>query len=151
MEAMMKAQDIMAKNPRCVTPRTTVQEAARLMKTEDIGALPVIGDESSGRLVGMITDRDITIRVVAEGRNLDATRVEDVMSKSSLAVAKTSDSVEDVMKVMGREQVRRIPIVDDDQKVVGVVSQADVVRKADSDTRAERTIERISEPGGRHS
>ena len=147
----MKAQDIMAKNPRCVTPRTTVQEAARLMKSEDVGALPVIGDESTGRLVGMITDRDITIRVVAEGRSLDATRVEDVMSKSSLAVAKTSDSVEDVMKVMGREQVRRIPIVDEHQKVVGVVSQADVVRKADSDSHVERTIEKISEPGGRHS
>ena len=147
----MKAQDIMAKNPRCVTPRVTVQDAARLMKSEDVGALPVIGDATSGRLVGMITDRDIAIRVVAEGRSLDATLVEDVMSKSSLAVAKTSDSVEDVMKVMGREQVRRIPIVDDNQKVVGVVSQADVVRKTGSDMRAEHTIEKISEPGGRHS
>ena len=147
----MKAQDIMAKDPRCVTPRTSVQEAARLMKSADVGALPVVADESSGRLVGMITDRDIAIRVVAEGRSVDTCRVEDVMSKSSLAVAKTSDSVEDVMKVMGREQVRRIPIVDDNEKVVGVVSQADVVRKADSDKRAENTIEKISAPGGRHS
>jgi CBS domain-containing protein len=147
----MKAQDIMAKNPRCVTPMTTVQEAARLMKSADVGALPVINDETSGTLVGMITDRDIAIRVVAEGRNAGSCRVDEVMSKSSLAVAKTDDSIEDVMKVMGREQVRRIPIVDDNQKVVGVVSQADVVRKADSDTRAEHTIEKISAPGGRHS
>jgi CBS-domain-containing membrane protein len=73
------------------------------------------------------------------------------MSKSSLATAKTNDSIEDVMKVMGREQVRRIPIVNENEEVVGVVSQADVVRKADSDVRAERTIEKISEPGGRHS
>ena len=147
----MKAQDIMAKNPRCVTPRTTVQEAARLMKSEDVGALPVISDERSGKLVGMITDRDIAIRVVADGKNGDTCLVEEVMSKSSLAVARTTDSVDDVMKVMGREQVRRIPIVDDNQKVVGVVSQADVVRKASSDVRAEHTIEKISEPGGRHS
>lgn len=147
----MKAQDIMAKNPRCVTPTTTVQEAARLMKSADVGALPVVSDEVSGKLVGMITDRDIAIRVVAEGKDVDSCRVEEVMSRSSLAVARMDDSVEDVMKVMGREQLRRIPVVDDNQKVVGVVSQADVVRKADSDKRAEHTIEKISEPGGRHS
>ena len=147
----MKAQDIMAKNPRCVTPRTTVQEAARFMKSEDVGALPVVSDDGSRKLVGMITDRDITIRVVAEGRNAERSLVEEVMSKNSLATARTSDSVEDVMKVMGREQVRRIPIVNESDEVVGVVSQADVVRKADSDVRAERTIEKISEPGGRHS
>jgi CBS domain-containing protein len=147
----MKAQDIMAKNPRCVTPRTTVQEAARLMKSEDVGALPVISDDSSRKLIGIITDRDITIRVVAEGRNVERCVVEEVMSKSSLATAKTNDSVEDVMKVMGKEQVRRIPIVNENNEVVGVISQADVVRKADNDVRAERTIEKISEPGGRHS
>ena len=147
----MKAQDIMAKNPQCVTPRAPVQEAARLMKAEDVGALPVISDDGSGRLVGMITDRDIAIRVVAEGRTVDSCRVEDVMSKSGLAVAKPTDSVEDVMRVMGREQVRRIPIVDESQKVVGIVSQADVVLRAGSDTRSEHTIEKISEPGGRHS
>ena len=147
----MKAQDIMAKNPRCVTPRTTVQEAARLMKSEDVGSLPVLRDDGSRKLVGVITDRDITIRVVAEGRNAENCVVEDVMSKNNLATARTNDSVEDVMKVMGKEQVRRIPIVNESDEVVGVVSQADVVRKADSDVRAERTIEKISEPGGRHS
>ena len=147
----MKAQDIMAKNPRCVTPRTTVQEAARLMKSEDVGALPVVGGDSSRKLVGMITDRDIAIRVVAEGKDGERCAVEDVMSKSSLATAKTGDSVEDVMKVMGREKVRLIPIVDENDDVVGVVSQADVVRKAGSDMRAENAIEKISEPGGRHS
>ena len=147
----MKAQDIMAKNPRCVTPRTTVQEAARLMKSEDVGALPVVRDDSSRKLVGIITDRDITIRVVADGRNPERCLVEDVMSKSSLATARANDNVEDVMKAMGKEQVRRIPIVNENDEVVGVISQADVVRKADSDMRAERTVEKISEPGGRHS
>jgi CBS domain-containing protein len=147
----MKAQDIMAKNPRCVTPRTTVQEAARLMKSEDVGSLPVLRDDGSRKLVGVITDRDITIRVVAEGRNAERCVVEEVMSKNNLATARTNDSVEDVMKVMGKEQVRRIPIVNESGEVVGVVSQADVVRKADSEVRAERTIEKISEPGGRHS
>ena len=146
----MKAQDIMAKDPRCVTPRTSIQEAARLMKSEDVGALPVVESESSRKLVGIVTDRDITIRAVAEGKNLGNATVGDVMSKGA-ATAKSTDSVDDVMKVMGREQVRRIPIVDDRDQLVGIVSQADVVRKASNDTKSEHTVEKISEPGGRHS
>jgi len=146
----MKAQDIMAKDPRCVTPRTSIQEAARLMKTEDVGALPVIESESSRRLVGIITDRDITIRAVADGRDIGSVTVSDVMSKSA-TTAKANDNVDDVMKVMGREQVRRIPIVDDRDQLVGIVSQADVVLKAKSDSKSEHTVEKISEPGGRHS
>ena len=146
----MKAQDIMAKDPRCVTPRTSVQEAARLMKAEDVGALPVIESDSSRKLVGIVTDRDIAIRAVADGRDLGSVTVSDIMSKGA-TTAKASDSVDDVMQVMGREQVRRIPIVDDRDQLVGIVSQADVVRKAKSDTKSEHTVEKISEPGGRHS
>ena len=146
----MKAQDIMARDPRCVTPRTSIQEAARLMKTEDVGALPVIESEGSRKLVGIITDRDIAIRAVADGRDIGSVTVNDVMSKGA-TTAKASDNVDDVMKVMGREQVRRIPIVDERDQLVGIVSQADVVLKAKSDTRSEHTVEKISEPGGRHS
>ena len=145
----MKAQDIMAKDPRCVTPRTSIQEAASLMKSEDVGALPVVDRESSKRLVGMVSDRDIAIRVVADGRDLRSTTVSDAMSKGA-ATAKAEDDLDDVMKVMGREQVRRIPIVDGRDELVGIVSQADVVRKASSDRKAENTVERISEPGGKH-
>jgi CBS domain-containing protein len=146
----MKAQDIMAKDPRCVTPRTSIQEAARLMKTEDVGALPVVESDSSRKLVGIITDRDITIRAVADGRDIGSVTVNDVMSKGA-TTAKAGDNVDDVMKVMGREQVRRIPIVDDRDQLVGIVSQADVVLKAKSDSKSEHTVEKISEPGGRHS
>lgn len=145
----MKAQEIMARNPRCVTPRTSVQEAARLMKSEDVGALPVVESESSQKLLGIITDRDIALRVVAEGRD-SGVSVSEVMSKGATS-AKATDSVDDVMKTMGREQVRRIPIVDERDQLVGIVSQADIVRKAQSDTKSEHTVEKISEPGGRHS
>ena len=146
----MKAQDIMARDPRCVTPRTSIQEAARLMRTEDVGALPVIESDSSRKLVGIITDRDITIRAVADGRDIGSVTVSDVMSKDA-TTAKASDSVDDVMQVMGRKQVRRIPIVDERDQLVGIVSQADVVLRAKSDTKSEHTVEKISEPGGRHS
>jgi CBS domain-containing protein len=139
----MKARDIMTQNPRVVTPDTPVQEAARLMKSEDTGVLPVVESESSRRLIGMITDRDIAIRVVGDG--MTSAQVRDAMS-SSPKTARPDDSVKDVMRIMSDAQVRRIPIVDEGGTVVGIVSQADVVREADGE-RVEKTIEKISQPG----
>ena len=142
----MKAQEIMSKNPRTVTPETTIQEAARLMKDEDVGVLPVVESASSRRLLGVVTDRDITVRVVAEGRS--SASVRDAMT-SGVKTAKADDSVKDVMQLMGKEQVRRIPIVNDRGELVGIIAQADIVLEGD-DKRAEETIEKISQPGGSH-
>jgi CBS domain-containing protein len=144
----MKAQDIMTKNPSCVTPETRVQDAARLMKNEDVGIIPVVESQGSMKLVGVITDRDIAIRVVADGAASSNSSVRDVMT-SNITTSAPGDSVKDVMELMGREQVRRIPIVDKGE-LVGIIAQADIVREAD-DKRAERTVEKISEPGGRTS
>ena len=148
----MNISELMSKNPRTVTPDTPVSEAARLMKEEDVGMVPVIervgGAETRGRLVGVITDRDIAIRTVAEGRAADAP-VRDVMS-SGVRTATPSDSVESVMELMGNEQVRRVPIVDERGSLVGVVSQADLARKAKNEGHVERTVEQISQPGGSH-
>jgi CBS domain-containing protein len=148
----MNISDLMSKNPRTVTPDTPVSEAAQLMKEEDIGMVPVVervgGAETRGRLVGVITDRDIAIRQVAEGRSSDSP-VRDVMS-SGVRTATPSDSVESVMELMGREQVRRVPIVDERGSLVGVVAQADLARKAKNEGHVERTVEQISQPGGSH-
>jgi CBS domain-containing protein len=144
-EALMKAKDIMTKDPRVVTPETTVQEAARLMQSEDTGVLPVVESSGSHRLIGMITDRDIAIRVVAEGRT--GASVRDAMS-TGVRSARPDDDAKDVMDLMASEQVRRVPIVDASGMVVGIVSQADIVLEGD-DKRAERTIEAISQPNGR--
>jgi CBS domain-containing protein len=138
----MKAKDIMTQNPQVVTPETSVQEAARLMQSADTGVLPVVESAQSKRLVGVVTDRDIALRVVGEGRT--SASVRDAMS-SGVKSAKAEDNVKDVMALMASEQVRRIPIVDDAGMVVGIVSQADVVREAD-DKKAEQTIEAISKP-----
>ena len=139
----MKAKDIMTQNPRVVTPETPVQEAARLMRTEDTGVLPVVESEGSRRLIGMITDRDIALRVVADG--MTSAQVRDAMSANPKS-CRPDDNVKDVMRVMSDAQVRRIPIVDAGGTVVGIVSQADVVREADGE-RVEKTIEKISQPG----
>ena len=143
----MKAEEIMSRNPRTVTPETAVADAARLMKSEDVGVLPVVESASSMRLLGVVTDRDITVRVVAEGKA--SASVRDAMT-SGVKSCKPDDSVKDVMALMGREQVRRVPIVDDGGELVGIVSQADIVLEGD-DKRAEQTIEQISQPGGKHS
>ncbi len=144
----MKAQDIMTKNPSCVTPETRVQDAARLMKDEDVGIIPVVESQGSKKLVGVITDRDIAIRVVADGAASSNSSVREVMT-SNVRTSSPDDNVKDVMELMGREQVRRIPIVERGE-LVGIIAQADIVREAD-DKRAERTVEKISEPGGRSS
>lgn len=140
----MKAREIMTKDPRTVTPDTGLQEVARLMQQEDVGIIPVV--EAGGTsLLGVVTDRDIALRVVGEGKDAKTTKVSDVMSKG-VTTCKQDDSVDDVMDLMGKEQLRRIPIVDDRGALVGIVAQADVVRDAKSDRKAERTVEQISQP-----
>jgi CBS domain-containing protein len=145
----MRIQDVMTRDVRTVTPDAPAREAARIMKDEDVGVVPVVEDNDSRRLVGIVTDRDFAVRIVAEGRGADA-RVREVMS-GQVQTRRAEDDLEDAMDTMAREQVRRIPIVDERGSLVGIVSQADVVRKAKDDARAERTVEQISEPGGRHS
>ena len=145
----MQAREIMSKDPRTITPDLSVREAAQLMKEEDVGVLPVVEAQGNDkRLVGMVTDRDIAIRVVAEGRN-DA-RVRDIMSGNPRSV-RENDDVDEVLELMGREQVRRLPVVDERGAVVGIIAQADVARQAHDERKVEDTIEKISQPGGKHS
>lgn len=146
----MKIQDLMTRDPTTVTPETSAREAARIMRDEDIGVVPVVEGEGSRRLVGVVTDRDLAVRIVAEGRDND-TPVVEVMTASRLATCGPDEDVDGVMDAMASEQVRRIPIVDERGSLVGIVSQADIVRKALDDGKAERTVEQISEPGGKHS
>jgi CBS domain-containing protein len=147
----MKIQDIMTKDPSCVTPDATVREAAQVMKREDVGVVPVVDGQSNKRLVGIVTDRDIAIRCVAEGKDGASCRVRDVMSSDDLTTCSFSDDVNRVMDAMRTEKVRRIPIVDERGSLVGIVSQADVLRKSGDTSRAGQTVEEISEPGGRHA
>ena len=143
----MKVQDVMTKNPRSVSPATSVREAAQLMKTQDVGFVPVV--DENRRLVGVITDRDIAIRLVADGRDVNIS-VREVMSSGNIATLTADQDVDKAMQTMASEKVRRVPVVDERGSVVGVVAQADIVRKA-NDRKAEETVERISEPGGEHS
>ncbi len=146
----MKIQDIMTRDPSCVTADASVREAAQVMKREDVGIVPVVEGRSDRQLVGVVTDRDIAIRCIADGKD-GTCRVRDVMSTDDLATCKENDDVGNVMDAMRTEKVRRIPIVDERGSLVGIVSQADVLRKTKDTSRAGETVERISEPGGRHA
>jgi CBS domain-containing protein len=140
----MKVSDIMTRDVRLLKPDQTIREAANLMAEINAGALPV---SENDRLVGMITDRDIVIRAVAQGRPLD-TKVAAVMSKEVLYCFDT-DELEDVSRNMGKAQVRRLPVVNADKRLVGIVSLGDLARSEDPATIG-RTVTRVSTPGGKH-
>lgn len=146
----MRTQDIMTRGPTSITPDATIQDAARIMSSEDVGILPVVAARGDDRLVGVITDRDIAIRCVAEGRGSDCL-VSDAMSSGHLTTCSEGDEVDSLLMAMRREKVRRVPIVDDRGSLVGIVAQADVVLKMKDAKKTEQALESISEPGGRHA
>ena len=132
-------QEAMTSNPTAITPETTVQEAARLMKSEDVGALPVVED---GRLTYVVTDRDLAIRALAEGTSPE-TPVRDVASKD-VATIDPQQSLEEAARLMAEHQVRRLPVVEEDGRLVGMLAQADVA-KAGHDTLTGEVVEKISQ------
>ncbi|MEP6491557.1 MAG: CBS domain-containing protein [bacterium] len=146
----MKIHDIMTKNPSCVTADSTVSEAALLMLHEDVGIVPVVDAVDRSQLIGVITDRDIAIRCVADGKD-GSCRVGDAMSSDNVATCSENDEIDTVIDAMRAEKVRRIPIVDERGSLVGIVSQADVLLKTYDGQRAEQAIEAISKPGGAHT
>ena len=143
----MKARDIMTENPATITPETSAREAARLMESHDVGSLPVV-EGTERRLVGVVTDRDLALRVLGRGESPDV-QVREVMS-GDVHCCKAEDSLDDVEDAMGKHQVRRIPIVDDNNRVIGMVAQADLARerKAVGTKDLGKVLEKISEPAG---
>src|SRR5262245_59797737 len=120
----MQARELMTRDPACCTPEDSAQKAAELMSQHDCGAIPVVDDEQSRHLCGMITDRDIAVRGVARGRGAE-TKVGDLMTNDVESCAADAD-VREVERVMTRRQVRRVPIIDADGELVGIISQADL-------------------------
>ncbi len=142
----MRVKQIMTPDPACCTPDSTAREAATLMRDHDCGSIPVVGDLKGKRLVGTVTDRDLAIRGLAEGRGPD-TPVRDLMTSDPVTCV-PEDEVEDVRQVMVQALVRRVPVVDDDGAIVGIVAQADLALEdgAATDREVGRIVEAISEP-----
>jgi CBS domain-containing protein len=140
MEVQMKIIEIMTREPELISPDASIKDAAKRMKDEDIGALPV---GENDRLIGMVTDRDIAMRGVAEGRAPETTPVRDVMSEKILYCFE-DDSIEDAAQCMAEHQVRRLPILNRDKRLTGIVSLADIAQTGDECERI--AIEGVSEP-----
>jgi len=140
----MNVRDIMTKDPACCVPDSKLSEVARLMVDHDCGQIPVIENQSTGKPVGVVTDRDIIIRAIAQGKNpLDMT-ARDVMS--SPAVTVTPDTrVEDCCQTLEDKQVRRVPVIDDRGRCCGMVSQADIAQHAPEKMTAE-VVRTVSQP-----
>ena len=132
-------RDVMTSNPQSVEPTTTAQEAAKSMKSEDIGSLPIVEGD---KLVGVITDRDLAIRVVAEGRGTDTT-VGEIASKDVVTVD-PQQSLEEAARLMAEHQVRRLPVVEEDGRLVGILAQADVAQSG-HDALTGETVQQISQ------
>lgn len=143
----MKARDIMTSDPFVVTQREAVSRAAELMLDKDVGLIPVVDDPRSMRLVGVITDRDIAVRCVAKKHATSCT-VGDHMTSAHLNTVHPGDDIEMVVGLMERDQVRRIPVISDDNRLVGVIAQADLATKVgpkDPKTM-EEVMQRVSTP-----
>src|SRR5919197_1010598 len=131
--------DVMTTRPRAVTPDTPVTQVAELMREEDVGAIPVVQDD---QLVGMVTDRDIVVRAIAQGKDPRGMPAAEVSSRELVTVDPDGD-LDEALKLMARRQVRRLPVVDNDNRLVGVVSQADVAIEA-KDKHAGEMLEAVS-------
>jgi len=139
-----KVRDVMTDRPRCVTLETPISEVAQLMESEDIGSLPVLeGDQ----LAGMITDRDIVLRAVAKGKDPRGMPVREVASRELVTVY-AEDDLSSALKKMASEQVRRLPVVDEENRLVGVLAQADVALEVKEKAVGEMVEEISKSPTG---
>lgn len=136
-----KVYEAMTGRPRAVTPETTVFEAAQLMKSDDVGSLPILDGE---QLAGIVTDRDIVVRAIAEGNDPRGMPVREVASRDLVKV-RAGDDLANALRLMATHQVRRLPVVDDEGRLVGILAQADVAAEA-SEQAVGEMVEGISKP-----
>lgn len=140
----MKCTEIMTKDPSCCVPTDTVFEAAQLMKSENVGSIPIVKDKDTNRLEGIVTDRDLAIKVVAVGLDPKSKLVQDVMT-TDVVSCRSDDNVNDALELMEQHQVRRIPIVDASDSLVGIIAQADIATRMEEPTKTAEVVESISQ------
>ena len=139
----MKCSELMTKDPSCCLPTDTVFDAAQLMKSEDVGPIPIVNDKQTKKLAGIVTDRDLALKVVAEGLDPKQTKIEEVMT-TGVQTCNPNDDVSNVLKLMEHHHVRRIPIVDDQDRLVGIIAQADIATRIDEAEKTHEVVEEIS-------
>lgn len=139
----MKCNEVMTDDPVCCLPGDSVSQAAQVMRREHVGPVPVVSDERTKELIGIVTDRDLAIKVVAESRDPNRTIVGDVMT-NTIVVCREDDDLSSAIAAMEEHQIRRIPVIDQGGRIVGIISQADVATRAYGTRRTMEMAEEIS-------
>ena len=134
-------RDVMTANPECVSEKDSVLQVARIMRDKDTGVVPVVDGK---KVIGMITDRDIVVRAIADGKDLSSVRANEVMTKSVRSV-KEDSTVDEVLSLMGNAEVRRVPVVNTKDELVGIVSIGDLAVQTTRDGQVGKAVENISE------
>ena len=145
---MKKCNEVMTKNPVCCRPDDTVAKAAQLMQSENIGSIPVIENEQTQKLVGIVTDRDLALKIVAKGQDAKSTKVEAVMTRK-VVTCLAGDDLQKALDGMAEHQLRRIPVVDNDNQIVGIIAQADVATRVDQPQKTAEMVKEISQAHGK--
>jgi CBS domain-containing protein len=142
---MLKCRDVMTKDPICCLASDRVEQIAQIMERENIGSVPVVASHDHKRLIGIVTDRDLALKVLGAGRDSRQTKVEAVLTVSPVTCQPDED-LQQALDRMAQAQVRRLPVVDGDGRIVGIIAQADIATRTDDAAQTAQVVEEISEP-----
>lgn len=142
---MKNCQDIMTKSPECCLAEDKVNTIAQRMESENVGALPIVESHAMKRLIGIVTDRDLALKVVGANRDATNTKVGDIMTPNPV-VCHPNDDLDSTLEVMAHHQIRRIPVVDKAGQVVGIIAQADIATRLDNHDKTGQVVGKISQP-----
>ena len=134
-------RDVMTPNPACVSAKDSIRDVAKIMAREDTGVVPVVDGK---KVIGMITDRDIVVRLVAEGKDPANAKVNEAMTKNVRSV-KEDSTINEALQVMSNAQIRRVPVVNTNNEIVGIVSMKDIATDSKDTGKVGKTVEKISE------
>jgi CBS domain-containing protein len=140
---MEKCSDVMTRHPICCLPDDNVVRVGQLMKNRDVGSVPVVHDEMTKKLVGIVTDRDLALKIVAVGLDPKTVIVEDVLTRN-IVTCQADDDLEIALDAMSQHQLRRIPVVDHEYRIVGIISQADVATRINQPEKTAEVVKEIS-------
>jgi CBS domain-containing protein len=143
---MPKCSEVMTRDPVCCEPGDSITQVAMLMKSEDVGSIPVVESQQDRKLRGIVTDRDLVVNILAGGKSLDSATVRDAMTPTP-ECCREDDDVRTAVDLMADRQVRRMPIVDSAGRLCGIIAQADVATRVKRDATTGELVEAISEPG----
>ncbi len=145
---MKLCKEVMTKNPVSCLPDDMVEKVAQVMKHNNIGSVPVVDSDETKNLIGIVTDRDLVLKVLSEGRDAKSTRVETVMTRK-VVTCRPDDDVQKALEAMSEHQLRRIPVVDNENKILGIIAQADMATRVNQPEKTGNMVKEISQAKGK--